>query len=156
MNGSTVEERDDNDTADIVHHGQRGQEYPKAQRHALPQQTEDGKGEGDVGRHRDGSPACRSPFVAYGEVEEDGDNHTTARSDDWEQGFPERAEFANQHFLLDFQTYGEEEDRHQRVVYEGQQCHRLAMMGEETELPGMQVYRVEEELLVSVGHRGVG
>ena len=156
MNGPTVEERDDNDTADIVHHGQRGQEYPKAQRHALSQQTEDGKGKGDVGRHRDGSPACRSSLVAHSEVEEDGDNHTTARSDDWEQGFPERAKFANQHFLLDFQAYGEEEDRHQRVVYEGQQCHRLAMMGEETELPGMQVYRVEEELLVSVGHRGVG
>ena len=50
-------------------------------------------------------------------------NHTAESGNDRKQCLLHAGEFADLHFPADFQTYGEEEHRHQYVIDEALHCH---------------------------------
>ena len=67
-------------------------------------------------------------------VDKHGHSHAAYSRDDGKQCVAERRKFSHKHLALDFQTYGEKEKRHQRVVDKRHDRHRCAMMAEKIEI----------------------
>ena len=111
-----VEDRDDEDRADVVDDGEREQEQLQRRRDAAAEQAEHADGHRDVGGHRD-APAVDG--VAAGvdrEVDQGGDQHPADRGDGRERGASGLPQLALDELALDLEPDDEEEQRHQPVV----------------------------------------
>ncbi len=77
-----VEQRDDDDDTQIIHDGQRQQEYLEAHRHPLAEQRHHPEGKGNIGRGRN-RPASARHFIRVVEegVDQGRSQHTAHRSD---------------------------------------------------------------------------
>ncbi|EKD39295.1 MAG: hypothetical protein ACD_75C00448G0002 [uncultured bacterium] len=80
-NSLGIEERDDQDCADIVKDGQGSQQHLQANRHARAQERQDAQSEGDIGGRRD-CPAAQGNGIAKveGGIDERRDQHAAQRS----------------------------------------------------------------------------
>ena len=91
----------------------------------------------------------------HAEEEEDGEEHPPEGSDDGEDGFLGRREFADEELLLDLQPDEEEEDRHQGIVDDLTDGHRVAHVAEELNAADDDLDGVVEEVLVAGAPGGV-
>ena len=113
-----VEQRDDNNRAEIIDDGKCRQKDDNGGRGAACRDGENAQRKGDVRRHRD-APARHCCGVAAHidrSVEECGDEHPPDGCTDGENRRRERLQLTEEKFALDFQSDDEEENRHQTVV----------------------------------------
>ena len=117
-----VEQRDDDDGAEVVEDGERQQEQLERARHPRPQQRQHADGEGDVGGRRNG-PAFERDGVAGVDPDVDERRHRHAADGRHcrQRGLAEGRQLAPQQLALDLEADQEEEDRHQAVVDPQQQ-----------------------------------
>ncbi len=113
---AAVEERDDNDGAEVVDDGKRRQENDEADRRTARRERHDAERESDVGRHRDAPAASRRRAEVDGRVQERGHEHAAERGADRQHHRRFRAELAIEELALDFEADDEEEHRHEAVI----------------------------------------
>ncbi|MDT4829790.1 hypothetical protein FQZ97_632220 [compost metagenome] len=112
-----IEQRNDDDGAQVVQDRQRGQEDLQRRRHAAAQQRQDTQREGDVGRGGNGPAAQRGGAAGVDQhVNERRHRHAAQRRDAWQHDAAGAAQLAVQHFALDLQPDQQEEHGHQAVV----------------------------------------
>ncbi len=146
-----IEERDDDDDAEVIHDGQRQQKYLEAHRHPLAEQRHHPEGKGDVGRSRD-RPASARHFIRIVEkgVDQGRGQHAAHRSDSREGRLNPGRERPFQHLSLHFQANQQEEDRHKAIVDPEQQW--LV----DVESCDAHLHRRVEKRLIPASQRGIG
>jgi hypothetical protein len=112
---AAVEQRDDDDGADVVDDGQRQQEHDERARHPSSERGHDADGEGDVGRHGH----APSAVLGDGQVQQGGHNHPAHGGQHRQHGVAAVAQLALDQLPLDLHADREEEHRHEPVVDEG-------------------------------------
>ena len=123
-----VEDRDDEDGAEIVDDGEGQQEDFECRRNARPQHGHHADREGDVGGRGNG-PSAHGEAVAPvdGGVDDGGHDHAAQGRDGGKGGGFCRLQRPHKHLAFDFEADEEEEDHHQAVVDPVQQ--RLGQRG---------------------------
>ena len=118
-----IEHGDDDDGADVIDDGGRGQEDAQLDRDARAQHRDQGHREGGIGRHGY-APAVRpGPRGNDERVEQRRHGHAADRCGDRQCRRAPGSQVADREFALDLQPDDEEEDRQQRVVDPVQQRH---------------------------------
>ena len=112
-----VEDRDDQDGAEIVDDGERRQEHLQGERHAAAQRGQHAQRKGDVGGGRD-RPAAQRHRIApvEGDVEGGRHGHAADGAGDRQRHLRELRQRALDDLALDLQPDQQEEERHQPVV----------------------------------------
>ena len=111
-----VEDRDDDDRADVVDDGKGQEKDLHRLRNTITEQGDDADGEGNVGGHRDAPTVGADPASVEGEEDQGRHDHAAERGHRRECGSARVGEFAADEFLLDFEPDDEEEDNHQGIV----------------------------------------
>ena len=111
-----VEDRDDDDRADVVDDGKGQEKDLHRLRDTITEQGDDADGEGNVGGHRDAPTVGADPASVEGEEDQGRHDHAAERGHRRECGSARVGEFAADEFLLDFEPDDEEEDNHQGIV----------------------------------------
>jgi hypothetical protein len=111
-----VEERDDEDRADVVDDRQGNEKDLERQWYARAQERKDANRERNVGRHRDAPARSAGAGRVERRVNPGGHDHAAECASDGEYGVSPRGELSDQHLALDLEADQEEEDRHQAVV----------------------------------------
>ncbi len=112
-----VEDRDDDDRADVVDDCEGQQEELERGRHTRTEQTHDADRHGDVGRHGDAPTPCPVPTHVDGDVDERGNDHAADGSDGRQRGGARITQLALDQLPFDLQPDHEEEDRHEPLVH---------------------------------------
>jgi hypothetical protein len=118
MEPRAIEDGDDEDAAQVVEDGQRGEEHHQRVAHAILDQGEAADGEGDVRGHGDGPPAQRRGARVERHVDARRHHHASQRRDGRQHGPRHRPQLAHGQLALDFHAHQEEEERHQPIVDE--------------------------------------
>ena len=137
-----IEDRDDQDGAEIVDDGERRQEHLQGERHAAAERGQHAQRKGDVGGGRD-RPAAQRRRIApvEGDVEGGRHRHAADGAGDRQRHLRGLRQRALHDLALDLEPDQQEEERHQPVV--DPQHQRLA---EIDELPGEAEPGVEQAL----------
>ncbi|MOA14411.1 hypothetical protein D3C78_1345120 [compost metagenome] len=112
-----IEQRDDDDGAEVIQDGQRGQENLQRRRHAAAQQSQDAQRERDVGRGRNG-PAAQGLGAAQIDqhIDQRGHRHAAHGGDARQHDAADATQLAVHDLTLDLQAHQQEEHRHQAVI----------------------------------------
>ena len=142
----TVEDRDDEDCDDVVGNGERREEHADARRDATAQKRHDAERERDVCRRRHAPPA-RGVRVAGvdGTVDDNRCEHAAHCRDDGEQGLTDVGELAHRHLVLDFEADEQEEQRHEDVVDDVHDAHRVCGIADDE--ADLEVGELEQHLV---------
>lgn len=111
-----VEEGYDEDRAEVVDNGERGEEHLGRERDTVAKHIDDGKGEGYVGGHRDSPAGGRRSASVERQEDERRDYHAENGRADRHDDLADLPEFATDKLAFEFEAYDKKEERHQAVV----------------------------------------
>ena len=145
------------DTAQVIGHSQRSQEYLEACGAPLAEDAQHTQRECDVGGHRYRHASFHDGVLgAYHIKHDDRHEHAAACADDGSKRLLYRRQLTAQHLALDLQTHAQEEDCHEEVTDEIAQRHGMAAMAEQIEPAYAQAYGHLPDVAVGVPPGAVG
>lgn len=111
-----IEQRDDQDGAQIVDDGKRGQEDLERSRYILAEQGQHSQCESDVGGHRNPHAPLRRRTRIQAEVQQSRDADTADCGNNRQQGIAEVGQLPVVQFALEFEAHHQEEHCHQAII----------------------------------------
>jgi hypothetical protein len=139
-----VEERDHDDSAEIVDDGEREQEEAQAPRHARTEQRHDADRESDVGGGGDRPAAQEGGLVRVErDIDQRGCGHAAQRAGHGQGGFARVLERAFDGLALQLEADIQKEDHHQPVIDDEVQVERVRAFSDSDRAKGVFEYLMQ-------------
>ena len=114
---SAVEQRNYQNSDDVVGHRKRAQKHAHAIRNAISQKRQNSQRERDVGCGRNAPSMCGiSKMDVENRVDNNGHTHAAKCSNNGQQRLIDVHQVAGGHFVLNFKAYQQEKHCHKNVV----------------------------------------
>ena len=139
----SIEECYHNDSAKVVCYSEGCKKDLESERNPCLEACKHAKRECDISSHRDGKTSLHCRISRAEKVEHQNRNdHTTAGTDDRKKCLIAGRKLSDLDLTLDFKTYRQEKDSHQKVVDHGTKRHCMSVMAEEIEVSDRETYSI--------------